>query len=143
MENYTKELNILYGDEEDYSYITKKDYKIILKQHKDSLERIYNFLEKNDYMLVDLESLGDIINLLENKINEEEKIMDKYYEVFEDVVRNYLEDNGYSMVSETIIKNIAKHLVLNADGVWEHVDDTIEAALERFNVVKEEDEDYE
>ena len=63
--NITELLNCLYGDNEDYDYINKKDLKTIIKEHQKSLEKIYKKLEETDFNTLDIYNLGDVINLLE------------------------------------------------------------------------------
>ena len=46
VKNITELLNVLYGDNESYSYIDKKGLKAIIKDHKKSLSRIYEILEE-------------------------------------------------------------------------------------------------
>lgn len=63
--NITEILNCLYGDEEDYSYINKKALKDIIKEHQESLIKIYEKLEEIDFEPFDVYCLGDVINLLD------------------------------------------------------------------------------
>lgn len=65
--NYTKVLNTLYGDNEDYRHITKKEYENILDNHLESLQKIYDYLEEIGYNTEDLYNLGDTMNLVEAK----------------------------------------------------------------------------
>ena len=63
----TEFLNILYGDDEDYSYITKEELKTILEEHMKSLEKIYDYLERTIYTYEQYD-LGDVMNLLQQFI---------------------------------------------------------------------------
>lgn len=68
--NIQDTLNILYGDNEDYSFINKKGFKVIIKEHLKSLERIYKLCEKLENekggcKTEDLYNLGDTINLVD------------------------------------------------------------------------------
>lgn len=66
IKNENKFLNMLYGDNVDYS-MNLKDIKIILKEHVKSLENLYNIIEDlvNIDNIEDLYNLGDIINLID------------------------------------------------------------------------------
>lgn len=63
--NITELLNCLYGDNEDYDYIKKRDINEIIIEHKIQLEKIYKKLEDIDYNTLGIYMLGDVINLLE------------------------------------------------------------------------------
>ena len=73
----TELCNILYGDEQDYDYISVKDIISIIDDKIESLERIYDFLENSGFDYNDIYDLGDSINLVESfkqviYLNEEE-----------------------------------------------------------------------
>lgn len=63
--NTTELMNCLYGDNEDYSYIKKRDINEIINEHQSSLRKIYKKLEEIDFKTLDIYMLGDTINLLE------------------------------------------------------------------------------
>lgn len=65
IKNENKFLNMLYGDNVDYS-MNLKDIKIILKEHVKSLEKIYDYLDNYTTKCQEnLFDLGDIINLVD------------------------------------------------------------------------------
>ena len=57
--NTTELCNVLYGDNEDYEYITRKDIHKIINNYINYLEEI-----RNNEDFPDDGSIGDIINLL-------------------------------------------------------------------------------
>lgn len=63
--NKNEFLNTLYGDEEDYSYITNKEIKTIIKGKLRALDRIYVRLEDTDMIGEEQYDLGDCENLIE------------------------------------------------------------------------------
>ena len=72
--NIQDTLNVLYGDYDDYSYVDKKGFKTIIKEHLKSLERIYRTCEKIEGKgcdTCDLYNLGDTINLINEFLNME------------------------------------------------------------------------
>ena len=62
----TELCNVLYGDEQDYDYISAKDIISIIDDKIESLERIYDFLENSGFDYNDIYNLGDSINLVES-----------------------------------------------------------------------------
>lgn len=76
IKNSTEILNVLYGDEDDYSYINIKGVKEILKEKLEHLQKIYETIDEDEVGVDELYSLGDVINLLDelskNIIMEEE-----------------------------------------------------------------------
>jgi len=58
-------LNTLYGDDEDYSYITNKDIKAIIRGKLKALDRIYKYLEDTDMAEEEQYDLGDCENLIQ------------------------------------------------------------------------------
>ena len=58
-------LNTLYGDEEDYDYITNKQIKEIIDDKIHSLELIYSYLDESIYNGAEQYDLGDCENLIE------------------------------------------------------------------------------
>lgn len=58
-------LNTLYGDEEDYSYITYKDIKEIIKEKLQALDKIYEYLGDTDMVGEEQYDLGDCENLIQ------------------------------------------------------------------------------
>lgn len=62
--NTNEVLNILYGDEQTYNF-SKNGVIAILKEHMNSLERIYDYLEDTDMIGEEQYDLGDVMNLLE------------------------------------------------------------------------------
>ena len=58
-------LNILYGDNDDYDYITKEQVNEIIDCHIDSLDKIYDYLDETDKFGVEQYDLGDCTNLVE------------------------------------------------------------------------------
>lgn len=58
-------LNTLYGDEEDYSYITNEQIKEIIKEKLHSLDLIYNYLDESVYNGAEQYDLGDCENLVQ------------------------------------------------------------------------------
>lgn len=58
-------LNTLYGDNGDYSYITKKQIKEIIKDKLESLDSIYLYLEDSVFEGKKQYDLGDCENLIE------------------------------------------------------------------------------
>lgn len=58
-------LNTLYGDDEDYDYITNKQIKEIIDDKIHSLELIYNYLDESVYNGAEQYDLGDCENLIE------------------------------------------------------------------------------
>lgn len=58
-------LNTLYGDEEDYSYITNKQIKEIIKEKLISLSKIYTLLDDTELVGVEQYDLGDCENLIQ------------------------------------------------------------------------------
>ena len=67
-------LNTLYGDEEDYSYLTESQIKGIIKDKLHSLDLIYNYLDESVYAGAEQYDLGDCNNLIQlfEKIEYEE-----------------------------------------------------------------------
>lgn len=67
IKNTTELLSTLYGDEEDYSYITLRDLKEIIDEKLESLEKIYDYIGDNDVFDNEntLYDLGDCMNLIE------------------------------------------------------------------------------
>lgn len=63
--NKNEFLNTLYGDEEDYSYISKEQVKEIIENKIHSLELIYNYLDESVYNGAEQYDLGDCENLIE------------------------------------------------------------------------------
>lgn len=58
-------LNTLYGDDEDYDYITNEQIKEIIDDKIHSLELIYNYLDESVYVGAEQYDLGDCENLIE------------------------------------------------------------------------------
>lgn len=58
-------LNVLYGDSDDYNYITKEQIKEIIDTKLESLEKIYDHLEDTDMIGEEQYDLGDCENLVE------------------------------------------------------------------------------
>lgn len=77
-------LNTLYGDEEDYSYITDKDIKKIIKGKLKALDRIYNYLEDTDMVGEEQYDLGDCENLIQLFKNIEFEKNDEEEDEYED-----------------------------------------------------------
>jgi len=82
-------LNTLYGDEDDYSYITNDDIKQIIKDKLHSLDLIYNYLDETVYEGAEQYDLGDCENLIQlfeniefeetdDKTDEDEEFDDEY-----------------------------------------------------------------
>ena len=65
IKNGTEFCNVLYGDEEDYSYIDLNGVKEILKEKVEHLQKIYETIDEDEVGVNELYSLGDIINLLD------------------------------------------------------------------------------
>ena len=63
--NKNEFLNTLYGDEEDYSYITNEQIKEIIKEKLHSLDLIYNYLDESVYVGAEQYDLGDCENLVQ------------------------------------------------------------------------------
>lgn len=70
-------LNTLYGDEEDYSYLTESQIKRVIKEKLHSLDLIYNYLDESVYAGAEQYDLGDCENLVKlfENIEFEEKDM--------------------------------------------------------------------
>lgn len=79
--NKNELLNTLYGDEEDYNYLSNEDIDCILDDHIKSLEKIYDFIEEHN--LDELYDLGDCMNLIElfKKATIEEDTTENYINV--------------------------------------------------------------
>ena len=82
-------LNTLYGDEEDYSYITDEQVKEIIKEKLHSLDLIYNYLDESVYNGAEQYDLGDCENLvqlfenIEFEETDDETDEDEEYEDYE------------------------------------------------------------
>lgn len=74
-------LNTLYGDEEDYSYLTESQIKGIIKDKLHSLDLIYSYLDESVYAGAEQYDLGDCENLVQlfENIEFEEKDMRQAY----------------------------------------------------------------
>lgn len=74
-------LNTLYGDEEDYSYLTESQIKGIIKDKLHSLDLIYNYLDESVYAGDEQYDLGDCANLVQlfENIEFEEKDIRQAY----------------------------------------------------------------
>ena len=64
-------LNTLYGDKEDYSHITEKEARDIIKLKLESLDKIYDYLEDTDLIGEEQFDLGDCKNLIQLFVNVE------------------------------------------------------------------------
>lgn len=62
----TELCNIIYGDKEDYDYITKNDMDCILDDKIRLLEEIYEYMENypDKFSMGNSYDIGDIINLV-------------------------------------------------------------------------------
>lgn len=63
--NKNEFFNTLYGDKEDYSYISKEQVKEIIEDKLHSLELIYSYLDESVYNGAEQCDLGDCENLIE------------------------------------------------------------------------------
>lgn len=74
-------LNTLYGDEEDYSYLTESQIKGVIKEKLHSLDLIYNYLDESVYAGDEQYDLGDcenLVKLFENiEFEEKEQVKDE------------------------------------------------------------------
>lgn len=72
-------------------------------------------------------------------------ILKMYDLVFEDIVKNYIEDIEYDRdmklnISENAIKKIAHDLIYNSDYLWEEIYSCINYELRDYSFYEEEEE---
>ena len=72
-------------------------------------------------------------------------ILKMYDLVFEDIVKNYIEDIEYDRdmklnISENAIKNIAHDLIYDNDDLWEEIYSCINYKLRDYSFYEEEEE---
>lgn len=149
--NKNELLNTLYGDEEDYNYLSNEDIDCILDDHIKSLEKIYDFIEEHN--LDELYDLGGCINLIElfKKATIEEDTTEDYINVRhcnecgKEMWEGFCIEGGlkYYCSEECLYKNLTEEeyeeLYDNGNGDSYYTDWYDELRI--YNKIKESEED--
>lgn len=81
----------------------------------------------------------------DDKVSKNDSILDLYNLVFEDMVKNYVEDANYEeneekiTLSEREIKRIANDLIYNDEVLWEYINNSIDNYIGRALLERSEE----